>query len=247
MNAPPLVTQADWYMVAQLKKFKTACASPSGRRLRLPDAGHVLDADRHHGHAQRRRVHQIAAALRRGGRMAEDERPPEDFGNEVAKKTFIWTMIWRAHHRQRVRVHPPVLIMLLHIVRPAPRLRRSDDGLFVLITILTACSSSRPRGCSSGCCSNSARRKGSEPVHHGKEKHLKRWVTWPHFLILVCDIIIIIAAVQLWVRVKQTLPPADSTIRVHAQQWTWIFTDPVRTASSTRPMTCAPPTRCTWW
>jgi len=25
--------------------------------------------------------------------MAEDERPPEDFGNEVAKKTFIWTMI----------------------------------------------------------------------------------------------------------------------------------------------------------
>src|SRR5262245_23535805 len=60
----------------------------------------------------------------------------------------------------------------------------------------------------------------------GKEKHLKRWVNWPHALILICDILIIVAAVRVWVNVKQTLPPADLTVRVVAQQWAWIFTDP---------------------
>ncbi|TMQ72990.1 MAG: hypothetical protein E6K80_01290 [Candidatus Eisenbacteria bacterium] len=55
---------------------------------------------------------------------------------------------------------------------------------------------------------------------------MARRSSWPHFLILVCDIIIIVAAVQLWVRIKQTLPPADYRVRVVAQQWAWVFTDP---------------------
>ena len=50
----------------------------------------------------------------------------------------------------------------------------------------------------------------------GKEKHLKKWINWPHVLILICDVIIIVAAVRIWVRVKQTLPPADHEIRVTA-------------------------------
>lgn len=60
----------------------------------------------------------------------------------------------------------------------------------------------------------------------GKEPHLKRWITIPHFLILFFDIIIIFAAVRVWVMIKQTLPPADLTIRVVGQQWAWTFTDP---------------------
>jgi cytochrome c oxidase subunit 2 len=58
----------------------------------------------------------------------------------------------------------------------------------------------------------------------GKEKHLKRWVNIPHYLIIVCDVFIIIAAVQVWVRIKQTLPPADETVRIVARQWVWTFT-----------------------
>jgi cytochrome c oxidase subunit 2 len=57
----------------------------------------------------------------------------------------------------------------------------------------------------------------------GKEPHLKRWINIPHTLILFCDIVIIIAAVRVWVKVKQTLPPADDTVRVVGQQWTWTF------------------------
>jgi cytochrome c oxidase subunit 2 len=60
----------------------------------------------------------------------------------------------------------------------------------------------------------------------GKEPHLKRWINWPHSLILICDAIIIVAAIRVWVTVKQTLPPPDLRIRVVAQQWAWIFTDP---------------------
>jgi cytochrome c oxidase subunit 2 len=60
----------------------------------------------------------------------------------------------------------------------------------------------------------------------GHEKHLKRWITWPHGLVLVCDLIIIVAAVQVWYNVKQRLPEADSTIRVIGQQWAWTFQHP---------------------
>lgn len=60
----------------------------------------------------------------------------------------------------------------------------------------------------------------------GNEKRLKNWINIPHTLILLFDIVIIIAAVRVWVDIKQTLPPADVTVRVMSQQWAWTFTDP---------------------
>jgi len=60
----------------------------------------------------------------------------------------------------------------------------------------------------------------------GEEKHQKRWVGVPHELVLLCDVAIIIGAVRVWVNVKQTLPPAEETVRVIAQQWAWSFVHP---------------------
>ena len=60
----------------------------------------------------------------------------------------------------------------------------------------------------------------------GKEKHLKRWITIPHALVLVCDVFIIIGAVKVWYNVKQHLPEADYTVRVIGQQWGWVFQQP---------------------
>lgn len=60
----------------------------------------------------------------------------------------------------------------------------------------------------------------------GKEKHLKRWVTVPHGLVLLCDVVIIVASIRVWVDVKQQLPEADSVIRVTGQQWAWVFEHP---------------------
>lgn len=60
----------------------------------------------------------------------------------------------------------------------------------------------------------------------GKEKHVKRWITIPHALVLVCDVFIIIGSVRVWYDVKQQLPEADSTVRVIGQQWAWTFQHP---------------------
>lgn len=60
----------------------------------------------------------------------------------------------------------------------------------------------------------------------GKEKHLKRWITIPHALVLVCDIFIVAGAVRVWFNIKQNLPEADATVRVIGQQWAWVFQHP---------------------
>jgi cytochrome c oxidase subunit 2 len=60
----------------------------------------------------------------------------------------------------------------------------------------------------------------------GKEKHLKKWINIPHWLIIGCDVVIIVAAVMVWVRIKQAIPPADAVVRVTGQQWAWTFRDP---------------------
>lgn len=60
----------------------------------------------------------------------------------------------------------------------------------------------------------------------GKEPHLKKWINWPHGLIILCDVVVIYFAVTVWYNVKQNLPEADATIRVVSQQWAWSFVHP---------------------
>ena len=60
----------------------------------------------------------------------------------------------------------------------------------------------------------------------GEDKRHKRWITIPHFLVLICDVFIVVGAVRVWVDVKQTLPPPDATVRIIGQQWAWSFVHP---------------------
>jgi cytochrome c oxidase subunit 2 len=60
----------------------------------------------------------------------------------------------------------------------------------------------------------------------GDEKHQKAWVAYPHYLVLFCDIFVIVGAVRVWYSVEQAAPPPDRTVRVIAQQWAWTFVDP---------------------
>jgi cytochrome c oxidase subunit II len=62
----------------------------------------------------------------------------------------------------------------------------------------------------------------------GELKSEKRWITIPHNLILIFDIIILVFAVKVWYAVKQNLPdaPDKRIVRVIAQQWAWTFVDP---------------------
>jgi cytochrome c oxidase subunit II len=69
------------------------------------------------------------------------------------------------------------------------------------------------------------RAKDGRPTRYitGEEKHLKRWINIPHFLIILCDIVIVVGAIRVWYDIKQAMPPADETIRVIGQQWAWSF------------------------
>ena len=60
----------------------------------------------------------------------------------------------------------------------------------------------------------------------GKESHVKKWITWPHGIVLVCDVFIVVFSIMVWMDVKQQLPVADSTIRITGQQWAWTFQHP---------------------
>ncbi len=57
----------------------------------------------------------------------------------------------------------------------------------------------------------------------GETKQEKKWITIPHYLVLVCDIFILYFAITTWYHVKQNLPPADHTVQIIGQQWAWTF------------------------
>lgn len=72
------------------------------------------------------------------------------------------------------------------------------------------------------------RAREGQPAQYltGKEAHIKKWINYPHYIIIFFDIIIIVFAVLVWVKIKQTMPPADETVRVVGRQWVWAFQHP---------------------
>lgn len=60
----------------------------------------------------------------------------------------------------------------------------------------------------------------------GELHHERKWIDIPHWLIIGCDVFVIIGAIKVWMVVKIDTPEVDTTVRVIAQQWAWTFTDP---------------------
>lgn len=71
-------------------------------------------------------------------------------------------------------------------------------------------------------------RKEGKPTSYitGENNRLMLWVTIPVLLIVMCDIGLNIADTFVWVAIKQDLPPAERTVRIIGQQWSWTFQDP---------------------
>lgn len=57
----------------------------------------------------------------------------------------------------------------------------------------------------------------------GEKKEEMKWISIPHFLVLIFDVIILAMAISVWYNIKQNLPPADDTIRIVGHQWSWRF------------------------
>jgi len=57
----------------------------------------------------------------------------------------------------------------------------------------------------------------------GETHKQKQAIEIPHFLILACDIAIIIPTFAVWYNVKIDIPPPDEEVRIVSQQWAWTF------------------------
>lgn len=57
----------------------------------------------------------------------------------------------------------------------------------------------------------------------GETKREKRWVSYPHYAVLVFDVIIVVGALRVWNGVKVIAPAPEETVRVVSQQWAWTF------------------------
>jgi cytochrome c oxidase subunit 2 len=57
----------------------------------------------------------------------------------------------------------------------------------------------------------------------GEKKSEMKWISYPHYLVLAFDIIILVAALRVWHDVKIDLPEAQEKVRIIAQQWAWTF------------------------
>jgi cytochrome c oxidase subunit 2 len=71
-------------------------------------------------------------------------------------------------------------------------------------------------------------RKDGRPTSYitGENSNRMLWITVPVILIVLCDIGLNIADTVVWIHIKQDLPPAERTVRVVGQQWSWTFQDP---------------------
>ncbi|RME23715.1 MAG: cytochrome C oxidase subunit II [Deltaproteobacteria bacterium] len=60
----------------------------------------------------------------------------------------------------------------------------------------------------------------------GTERKYTRFISYPHMIIILFDVVLIAGSIRVWYLVKQQLPDADRTIRVIGQQWAWTFVHP---------------------
>ena len=103
----------------------------------------------------------------------------------------------------------------------------SIDGLIILVTVLAGFWLLLSEGFFFWLVWRFRARPGVRSQYlDGTEKRVKKWITIPHGVVLVCDIFIIVAAIRVWVNVKQNLPAAERTVRVVGQQWGWVFQHP---------------------
>ena len=64
------------------------------------------------------------------------------------------------------------------------------------------------------------------PVHHRRGEGEKRWISIPHALVLVCDVVIIVAAVRCGTTSSRTCRRPTRRCASSAQQWAWTFVHP---------------------
>lgn len=114
--------------------------------------------------------------------------------------------------------------MLERFLTDASSYGPSIDHLIFLVAALVGFWLLVAEGCLFGLIFKFRRKDGQRSQYiSGEEKSHLRWIKWPHYLVMVCDVVIIVFAILVWVNVKQDMPPAQHTVRIIGQQWSWSF------------------------
>ncbi len=114
--------------------------------------------------------------------------------------------------------------MIAYLVPQASSFAGHIDWLFTLILVTVGFWFLVAEGAFLWLCFRFRRRDGVAGQYvTGTRKEEKRWISWPHYLVIACDVVLIVATVYVWIEVKQNMPPADERVRIVAQQWAWVF------------------------
>jgi cytochrome c oxidase subunit 2 len=111
-----------------------------------------------------------------------------------------------------------------HYVEAASSYAQDIDNLILLVTVITGFFFILAQAIFFGFIVRFSAKEGVKAQYiAGEAWSQKKWVALPHYAVLVFDVLIIVAAIRVWVDVKQVIPKTDETVRVIAQQWAWTF------------------------
>lgn len=101
------------------------------------------------------------------------------------------------------------------------------DFLFLLITIVVGFWFILTELVFFGLMARYQHREGQKAEYITGDGHEKHWVHVPHWMVIVCDVLLIIGAIMVWNKIKIDMPKdIDATIKVIGQQWAWTFVHP---------------------
>ena len=101
------------------------------------------------------------------------------------------------------------------------------DGIFSLIFWIVAAWFLAAEAILFYFCFRFRKKEGVKGLYiTGDEKHQKKWISTPHYLVLFFDVFIVAGAIYVWYNIKQRLPEPELTVGVIAQQWAWTFIHP---------------------
>jgi cytochrome c oxidase subunit 2 len=114
--------------------------------------------------------------------------------------------------------------MIEWLIEPASTYADDVDFLFVLITLIVMPWFFAAEGVLFYFMWRYREQPGEKALYvTGNEPELKRWITWPHAVIIALDLVLIAGAVNVWMTIKQYQPETSNVVRVTAQQWAWTF------------------------
>lgn len=117
--------------------------------------------------------------------------------------------------------------MIEYFLESASSYAADIDGLILLITLLVGFWFVLAEVVFFGLIFKYRAKEGVKAKYvTGNERQPKKLLNIAHYLVIVFDVVIIVAAIRVWMHVKQTLPPPDAVVRVVGQQWTWTFDHP---------------------